>query len=137
MWRVVLFLVHLQLRLSDALKLLSDACFRMYNSDFRFFVCSILVDFASQAFCTKSVCSIWSRFVTKVIFGSMLRVFSDRGSIQKQAGYPRCAFTFCGWISCRLDTHVDKLAGQYFYAVLQVRYISILCLFYSTCWRKT
>merc|ERR1711924_484853 len=27
------------------------------------------------------------------------------------------------------DTHVDKLAGQCFYAVLQVRYISILCLF--------
>lgn len=48
MWLVVLFLVHLQLRLSDAIKWLSDACFRMYNSDFRFFVCSILVDFASS-----------------------------------------------------------------------------------------
>jgi len=88
------------------------------------------------AFCTMSVCSIWSRFVTKVIFGSMLRVYSDRGSIQKQAGSQRGAFIFCGWISRHLDTHVDKLAGQYVYAVLQVRNISIMCLFYSTLLEK-
>lgn len=48
MWLVCLFLVQMQLRLSDAIKSLSDACFKMYNSDFRFFVCCILVDFASS-----------------------------------------------------------------------------------------
>ena len=53
---------------------------------------------------------------------------SEAGKLQRM-----CVHFFKGWISSYLDTHVDKLAGQHFSAMLRVRNVS--AFYIQLCWR--